>query len=715
MKLQDIVNRLAGREIWKKKQNPDNPLFEILGARYYREYIGDELVARLEDLVGMGKLNVELAREARQYIEQNGELPCDVRVLDDVVSGRTIRGIGNLMEIEWYLPREGGDRTVVAKSFLNSFANKDKYEQAYLAQTFFHYLVRHVRETLGDDMLEGIEVLRPGREKNGVFLSNLFLDGETMHNTLKYATPEEAESHLAELGTKLGELRTYAAQYEEEVYALMRDNHERVPKGGIFAPVNHEAEFADKVVRRIMPEVYERNPETVGRLEELFHRDIAVPVNADGQEICHRDCRDANVIMENGVYTLIDFEFSGLDSPASWIMPSLFKSEHYGIEDRVIDAFGTRPEALGQFKIKDNLLWAGRYYEWSELVDDEVKDEMLQLASYRFSRAVNGMRAEGLDETADYFASFFEGKLRVLPEEEMASCEEQYKPLTASTSITKTTPDTDLSRIKEIFADKRHRRKLAWGLPLVFLAGLSLPLAGGLAKRYQEPVPEPVPHESKSDPFSVGSKYNNLYHGSEYIGYFRRAFKMMKTRIVDENQKAEMDRHSPKIKDWCEEYGVPVDVVRNMMDVSKTLGNSEDFWTIGRLTSVNIMNPFEIVIDMHGDPNYDVEDNVENGIRYLGQLMEKHDGNMTNALYEYWLPLSPDGWVPDFRDGIFQGDGSLHPNYGGVGDNIQRAVYCSLNGIETIVHSGFIERIMKDPEEGFPTIEEALRDYVAKK
>lgn len=476
------------KEQTKLEDVAENPLLDILGKAEYTKFIENDFLARLDDIVEKGKLDALTARLARGYIQEHGDLPCSVREVDEVVTGRTVRGIGNLLEISWNLP----NGKTIAKSFVNTFIDEERYEQAYLSQSFFHILVNYMRENVDPDALKGINVLKPTREKNKVFLSNFFLDGETLHRKIK---PENIEDHLTKLAQGFKELSQYAEKYEQDIYEQMRKQGERVPKKGIFKPVEYDIEFFEKVILRIDPglkkelqenkvldknrkirsrerlDKYLKSNEALRQVLERFNSDIANRIYQEGQVISHRDVQFNNIIIdENENYNIIDFEFAGRDSPVSWLMPSIFRAEQYGLDTKLLELFGYSPKLVGTVKAKDNLLWAARYGEFSRRDNVENKEEMKQLANYRFTKALQELRKVGLEETVNTFSRYFEGKLNELTQEQMRYCDEELNPMQVSTSIIKTTPESEVVKIKEAYAERKKRKRLPYLVTAVAVA-----------------------------------------------------------------------------------------------------------------------------------------------------------------------------------------------------------------------------------------------------
>jgi hypothetical protein len=690
-----------------KKKKQDNPLIDILGAAEYARYVETQFTARLDDLVARHKFTAEDAALIKERLGNYGDIPCRARAIDDIITGRTIRGIRSFIEAEWYIPKQDGTEVTVARSFINTFQDREQYRQAYNAQNFFHYLLKHLNGS-NPLALNGLDILKPKGEKHEVLLSNLFVSGQTLHSALNYGN---AEKHLVAVAALLGDLCRNASAYESQVYKDMALAGEKVPKNGLFKEVDHAAEFRNKFLGHVASDT---DSESMNRLLAIYNRDILDPISKHKKSIVHRDARAENIIV-NGGYTLIDFESSGYDSPLAWIMPTIFMADHYGLEDKVIKAFGMPIEDLGKFKIKDNLLWAGRYIELSKVAEDSYKDELVQLARYRYTKAIQGMRQEGLDELALSFTSALGDKISALTPLEMTLFEEKYHPMAASVSIVKSNPQVDIRQIKEIYRERWQQKAARIGIPIVLAAMLLPAIIGGENKGKEDdgqPAEEKVKIALAGQSMEVPAhQFTDMENAREYVGLFRYAYKVLKTRAADGEIKTDLSRYSGTIQVVGDEHQIPYQLLNNIIEVNRNFGIPIDNATPGKLLKLNIFEPFDPVLTANDGKDYDQTENLLAGTRYLLTLKEKYGGDMGKALLEYYLPRRNDIWcIPHLRlnhQSMFDENGKVRPEYRSAAEHIREAAYSALHGMNLEFKTGDLcVKWLKKPAADFPTLDD---------
>jgi len=654
----------------------EDELVSIVGKEGCRSFLDMDCITRLRELEGMG-LSPAKAREVKDYYYGNGAVPHKIESLDDIRCGRTIRGIGALRQVSWFTP--SGEP--LAKSFVNIFESPERYRRAFLAQKFFHHMIKHVRQRDGPKAYPDLFVSNPTYDTNELMLSSSFIDGEPLHKAVAGMDLETALRDVAQLNDRL---RRDATELEEEIYDVMgrTDITISIPRGGIFEPVDYFGEFVEKFICRLHPDLgvalreqgllgkahktgdWEPTIEYVGSLDGFHayglvdvmrqYRDELVPLlDEQGRAVSHRDTQWTNWIKTSNGYGLVDFEWAGKDVPFSWQIYSYYQALDRGLED-LIPGIRTIPKAHLNATIAHNsLLWAGRYKEWERIPDVENPGELTDLANYRFTHGIRSLEAAGLEDLSGLMQQDLLEHFYPQNPGEMEAHNGSYHPLRASISIVDAPTSCSLEKIREDRQRKKQRiDRIFWST--FALTTLALIGVGGTWS-YKTINRE----QAEMDARNTVASYQ-FFARERYRTMFRETYEQTKDAILERHLDDRLSIGDPFIDEYCKEQ-IIVDpkMIRNMLRVNRIyIGIDEPLSDRRYIRDINLLWPFSVEGVDFGEeiatnptkpnPNdYDLKNPRENfkfGVKQYMHLQEIWWGKDKEALAQYYFPFVNGHW-----------------------------------------------------------------------
>src|SRR3989344_6220270 len=388
--------------------------------------------------------------------------------------------------------RKVGDKQVTV--FYSIFDHDARRKRASNAQEFVSGLVEHARELATDiKLIAALEQFKPQipihRSRN--ILANMFIDGKTLHEVIKEATPDVKYALLA----PLTRVETALHHYAQELFA-------KQPNKNVFVPVNHAELLLTKGVARNYPAFAEKLKKNsvfasilgdLNGIQSFVHGD-AIPANT---VVTFEDCSTGR----QPIYHPIDLEEASLDFHEAPIVQRLLKSGAYdscGEPVKLQDGSTLEAALLGELqaqmkklepcfdvelsrkrfnalKAEQLLIWASRYKAAAKVAANE--EELALLSRYYYTLFCKEVVAQGRvnDTNALTDLSLL---FKPLSSPEMDAVYEKMHPGSRSVSVFKVDAAGNAEeRLEERMKDYAHKKRMTWagriGAGLAIVAGIA--------------------------------------------------------------------------------------------------------------------------------------------------------------------------------------------------------------------------------------------------
>lgn len=629
---------------------------ELLG-NGYETYLTDVILTEIQTLVDEGKVEPQVVRNVRAAIDAKGIDVIAPRLRHlDVASKNTVRERGAILEATLPLTDK-----VVIKHIIKVFSPREDFRYAVDIQ-------RRVYEELKDSDLEGM-VPNPTFARDGI-MDTPCIDGATLKDRIMGEPIDRIEAELK--ATIDDYVRFYGKINDPEAKQRLKFRPRKETLGEYF--YSTYLGHSDDTKERTREQVGKRH-EAKLELLGLFREEIAAELDEASKNNAHGDLHPKNVI-KNGRIGLLDFATATSESFAEQDIGKLLTKSRISIdlEEKLAQYTAEQLEedeeeqrnSLRKFnknQIAEDLFTAKRYLvRASKEKTPEMQTRLhnMALVSYnsalkriekgieeglvseRLLQAVKDYTPEvkglGLHEVEDYerLREEFDPHIR-------ASQENLLPPQEPLDKLVAEDAQKDLGIIRgKVRSSQRRRTAGRVGAWAAGIATVGVALGGMGYVILQEPVVI-VDREQYEE---METDKRQLHENNSYRGIFQRSFRDLKDALITGKVKNKLFRNSPIVEQMAKHYGLDPLLVMRIMQSNQVFAGEKGNNVYEDL-GVNI---FDVLAFDAGKPSYhhasdyplnqefDPIVNLEFGLKRLADLRDQNDGDIVEALYQFWKP-----------------------------------------------------------------------------